>query len=388
MNDISGISKNKKMKSSYNLFKNFLFVKVIEKNNQFLVALLVPSLVRFVNFLSVQRRQKKKYVSNETARLVSWAKNNPNGSCYLIYDFSISPKTYGDFFNSIILARFLETLNLSVHFCLLGSTRSPVVEGDLSNDSGLVFIREVQEISKALTKATSVELLVGDHADRRQIEVRSNNEFIVFEDLVTTNKPIYTHIFDLLNTLLGGATEPQRISTLLSSVDFESVDIHEPAKPYISIPCRFNQNWAPQRNLSKNEFLQLIVTIQQAWPSSMIMIVSDQAGCDHYRSIAEAAGHLCYFSQDYAKNFLESGALIHKSEAWVQIKGGGIGVFALWSKIPCLLYLVPAHEHSIRNGYFWRNSKFQKFKILYGMPSQKRLRRDLSSFQQEIRKTN
>ena len=78
MSDISGISINKKMKSNYNLFKNFLFVKVIEINNQFLVALLVPSLVHFVNFLSVQRRQKKKYVSNETARLVSWAKKSPS----------------------------------------------------------------------------------------------------------------------------------------------------------------------------------------------------------------------------------------------------------------------------------------------------------------------
>ena len=372
------------MKSNYNLFKNFLFVKVIEINNQFLVGTLIPSIVCFVNFLNMQRRRKKKYVSNEAARLVSWADKHPNGSCYVIYDCSISPKTYGDFFYSIMLVRFLETLSLSVHLFLIGSTRSSIIEGGLSNDSGSVFMKELQEISIALTNATSVEVLVGDHADRRLMDVRNNNEFIVFEDMVTSNKPIYTHLFDLLNTLLGGATEPQRMSTLLSSVDFESVDIHEPAKPYISIPCRFNQNWAPQRNLSKNEFLQLIETIQQAWPSSMIMIVSDQAGCDRYRSIAEATGHLCYFSQDYAKNFLESGALILKSEAWVQIKGGGIGVFAMWSKIPCLMYLVPAHEDSILKGYLGRNSKFQKFKTFYGVPSQKRLRRDITNFQQEI----
>jgi hypothetical protein len=118
----------------------------------------------------------------------------------------------------------------------------------------------------------------------------------------------------------------------------------------------------------------------------MIMIVSDQAGCDHYRSIAEAADHSCYYSQDYAKNFLESGALILKSEAWVQIKGGGIGIFVIWSKIAHLTYLVPAHEYSISEGYLRRNSKFQKFKIFYGMPSRKRLRRDIANFQQEIRR--
>lgn len=369
------------MNSNYNLFKNFLFVKVIEKSIPFLSTTLVPSLVRFVNFLSVQRRQKKKYVSNETARLVSWAKNNPNGSCYLIYDFSISPKTYGDFFNSIILARFLETLNLSVHFCLIGSTRSSTIEGGLSNDSGSVFMKELQEISIALTNATSVEVLVGDHADRRLMDVRNNNEFIVFEDMVTSNKPIYTHLFDLLNTLLGSATEPQRMSTLLNSEDFEFVVLPQPENSFLSVPCRLNQNWGEQRNLSKREFLKLIETIQQAWPGLMLMLVSDQAGCEHYRIIAESAGYYCYYSQDYAKNFLETGALVLKSKAWVQIKGGGSSVFPMFSKIAHLIYWVPAHEHSIYRGYLGNESRFQKFRTVYGSPSKKMLLRDISRIQ-------
>jgi hypothetical protein len=382
MNDISLILRIKTLCSS---FKKYLFVKTVEKNYSFLSATLIPLLVRFSNFLSVNRRRKNKTVSNEAARLVAWADKNRNSSCYLIYDFSNSPYTYGDFFNSIILARFLETLNLSVNIYLLGSTLPPIVQGDLSQDRGSVFLKELQEMSTTLTNATSVKLLVGIDSERTLVDARKNQSFIIFENLVASNKPIYTHLFDLINTLLDGASEPQRMSTLLSSVDFKSVEINEPAKPFISIPCRFNQNWAQQRNLSKNEFLQVIEDLQQAWPSSMIMIVSDEAGCDHYRSIAEAADNSCYYSQDYAKNFLESGALILKSEAWVQIKGGGIGIFVIWSKIAHLTYLVPAHEYSISEGYLRQNSKFQKFKIIYGGPSRKRLRRDIANFQQEIR---
>ena len=382
----SRISINKKIKSNYYLFKTFLFVKVIKKNNQYLVGTLVPLLVDFVNFLSVQRRQKKRYVSNEAVRLLSWADEHPNGSCFLIYDFSVSPRTYGDFFNSIILTRFLATLNLSVSLYLLSSTRSSDVEGGLNLDSDSFFIRELKEISTTLTNTTSVEVILGDKADQILVDAREKNAFIIFEELVESDKPIYAHLFDLINTLLDGAIDSQCMDTLLSSVDFESVDIHEPAKSYISVPCRFNQNWAPQRNFSKNEFLKLIETIQHAWPSSMTMIVSDQAGCDHYRSIAEEADLYCYYSQDYAKNFLESGALILKSEAWVQIKGGGISVFAMWSRIPFLMYLVAANEHSIHRGYFRRYSKVQKFKIFYGVPSQKRLRRDITNFQQENRR--
>ena len=112
--------------------------------------------------------------------------------------------------------------------------------------------------------------------------------------------------------------------------------------------------------------------------------MSDQVGCDHFRSIAEAAGYSCYYSQDYAKNFLESGALILKSEAWVQIKGGGIAIFIIWSKISHLTYLVPAHEYSINAFYLSKNSKLQKFRIVYGVPSRKMLLRDISILQREV----
>ena len=373
------------MKSLFGFLKKLLFTKVIDKSIPFLSTTLVPVLVRFVNIFSLEHRRKKVYVSKEVARLIEFSRKYPKSSCYIFYDFSKSPKTYGDFFYSIVLARFLETLDFAVHLYLLGGNESSNSEDDRSMKTNLDFFKELQEIAGALTDITTIEILLGDEVARKLVDVSKMNGFIICEDLIKLNKPIYTHVFDLVNSLLDRATDSQVIATLLNSADFARVGISGPSTPYIAVPCRFNQMWEKQRNLSEKSFLQIIKTIQNVFPELSVMIVSDQAGCQFFKNVAETNGLFCYFSQDYSQTFLGNGKLILKSEAWIQIKGGGIGVFAMFSKIAQLVYVVPAHEHSIREGYFGKNSSFQKFNTIYGEPSRNRLRRDLKSLRREFK---
>jgi hypothetical protein len=372
------------MKSLFGFLKKLLFTKVIDKSIPFLSTTLVPLLVRCVNVFSLERRRKKIYVSKEVARLIEFSRKYPKSSCYIFYDFSKSPKTYGDFFYSIVLARFLETLDFAVHLCLLGGNESSNSEDDRSMKTNLDFFKELEDIARTLTNITTVEILLGDDVARKLVDVSKMNALIVCEDLVQLNKPIYTHVFDLINSLLERATDSQAMATLLNSADFTRVGISEPATPYIAVPCRFNQIWEKQRNLSAKSFLQNIKIIQNVFPEFSVMIVSDQAGCQFFKNIAESNGLFCYFSQDYSQTFLGNGKLILSSKAWIQVKGGGIGVFAIFSKIAHLTYLVPAHEHSIHEGYFGNNLNFQIFKTVYGEPSRNRLYRDLRRLRQEV----
>jgi hypothetical protein len=163
-------------------------------------------------------------------------------------------------------------------------------------------------------------------------------------------------------------------------------EVSIPHFPYVAIACRRNLNWAKSRNLSDAMFIKLADLVKEIFPGYGLLVVSDQIGCEYFKNVAVENSINCLFSKDLSKSFLGDATLALQSEIWIQVKGGGIGVFPLWSNLPFLFYGRISGESSlIRKGRRFRLNSAQTFRFDFGEPSQRRLKVDLKRIEESLR---
>lgn len=282
----------------------------------------------------------------EAKIIIQTIESNKIEQAIIVYDYLVSPPTYGDYFMVVMLARYFITRNIHVNFLIVdGEYRSDW--HPLSGTEKQHYIFCCVEIAQLVldSSKSKVEVLTYKELESRIKNYRHCQRLIPFKNRAIGRIPIHESAFNVLNHLMSVAGEEFRNTFLLSFDEFVGkVKFESPALPYITWHCRYSEKWGKNRNTDDNEFLQICDKLKSNYPEHAIMVVSDEIGCKHFRELAHSHGLECIFSKEYSPTFMGDGALVLGSDFYYQYSGGGMGVFALFSTIPYELHVTMVHE--------------------------------------------
>tara|TARA_B110001450_G_scaffold225501_1_gene223711 strand:- start:509 stop:1450 length:942 start_codon:yes stop_codon:yes gene_type:complete len=264
----------------------------------------------------------------------------------IVYDNLASPATYGDYFYVVMLARYFTSQDISVNFV--------IVDGDyrddwspLNNAERKQVVSEYVKIANALLapELSTIEVIESWELSARVGVAVDNDVLIPFRDEVLIRAPVYHYVINLLNRLCCKSSRIDLDRFLLSFEEFDwKGNLMRPVKPYITWACRYSTKWSFARNLSEEDFLVIYARLKVLYPGHEVMVVSDSAGCNHFKLIASQHDLKCIFSKDYSDTLLGDGALILGSVYFYTLWGNGMVVFPWFSKVSYEMLLNLNHE--------------------------------------------
>ena len=188
--------------------------------------------------------------------------------------------------------------------CLLATANSRmrihfyIIEGEFRedwDDLGRLetlanFVAERLKLIERITGSNNVDIKTIDWDSLIDIlDSKTTSLIVPFEKHIRKRLGVYHHYARLLNMLFNRQKSVSPDNFLLSASDFqEDIDLQPlPAKPAVSIGCRYNKNWSSERNLSDSEFVKIIPKLISRFPGYDVMVVSCADGCAHFRSLAD-----------------------------------------------------------------------------------------------------
>ena len=312
--------------------------KLIKINSRLIKAYHEKHLIRSIHlyckiFLS---RFMKKYHERRNAFII---KNKIKENCVgvtIVYDNLVSPPTFGDFFTVAMFCRFFAVKNLEVNLFIFNDG----FRNDWKHiNSPEKFVHEQIKIVNSVNhnKLINVRVLgFEEFKNRYSLIIESQkNSFFFSRNKSLKRRKIYDSIYNILNILMANECLEFKRIFLLSERSF-SLSIGKKNFPlgYVAWHCRYNERWGSDRNLSKLQFIDYYSRIRMRFSNMPIIIVSDVSGCMYYKKIAVDHSLNLSYSKDFTKNFLEDVALVLGSSFYFQLRGGGIGMAAIFSNIP------------------------------------------------------
>ncbi|MDO8713793.1 MAG: hypothetical protein Q7K13_04860 [Polynucleobacter sp.] len=268
----------------------------------------------------------------------------------LIFDESTSVLAFGEFLNFLMVGRYIIAKGCFTRVIIINSRESGDCFAQFMDSLPVqAFINERLELAKAVLKPefSAVEMMTWEEYSQN-LRQYAGVSYIVFKDLVKLRKPIYNHCLNLLNRLMKSSSTDFQEKLLLSSATLYSQSNQKTPrglnKRYVALACRQNNDWRSSSNLNAEEFCNVVRFIREKFPEDQIVVVSDNFGCVHFRRVATEHGIKCSFSSDISEGFLGSMSLVLSSNLFVQLKGGGIGTAAVYSRTPYFINAVTANE--------------------------------------------
>jgi hypothetical protein len=334
---------------------NFISIKKL-----IIKILLKIPLVR--NIISYSGRYRKRtFEKKESIRILNSLDVFGAQKTLIVYDYSISPPTFGDYFGVVMLARYFVTLEINVDFV--------IIDGQYRDDWGLcdkkskseMILMHIKTAKLILDKSYSnIEILQWMEFKEKYFDlVDSKLCFPVRDGILTRTIPLYTHAYNIVNYLCAEHDKDFIDKFLLShEMLIDKVEITMPTKPYITWGCRYSKVWGKERNLTEIEFLKIYQRLRNLYPDHEIMIVSDMIGCEYFKRIASQNNIQCLFSKNYSNNLFSDGVLILGSTYFYILRGGGISVFPQFSRVPHerVTYLMHESIWSDGRGASWASN--------------------------------
>ncbi|MEE9910674.1 MAG: hypothetical protein K4571_03020 [Deltaproteobacteria bacterium] len=266
----------------------------------------------------------------------------------LVYDAKVSPLTYGDFFNMVMLARYFSMVGKKAKlYILAGEYREDMLEA-YGYSSAKSFINNLLELPHVLLSGEKekISITVFDHFTEMMDACKNKPAtIVVFRNEVFKRESVYKHYFNLINILISPDDIQMLDKFLLDRNDMGSIkNIQYPSKPYITWGARYSEKWAFYRNLDAGEMVHIHAELKKMFPDHDVMIVSDAKGCAYFREIAQKHHLPCLFSKDFSKTFMGDCALVVGSDYYFQLRGGGIGVAAMFSNVAHCIICTPGNE--------------------------------------------
>ena len=277
----------------------------------------------------------------------------------LIYDFNISPPTYGDCIDSIFLIRLISSLGKKVGFKFIKDSYRKDWDYLNKND----FANELINVASHLLPK-KCQLNVYSEKDDLYISNNSNTHNLFFNQIPffrNNQIPVtYVKAMDLAFMLFKYCSNQQ---FLLDKYTLQNVsDDFINKEKYVTIPLRYNTKTAQSRNIGTLA-LDIIDLISNSLDAK-VMIISDLEGCYFYKKIlSEKFKKNIFYCKDFSKSFIEDVEIILKSSFYLQYFGGGMLTIARISTIPYLICNKYAnHEFFLKKNYKfpWSNEK-QKY---------------------------
>jgi hypothetical protein len=263
---------------------------------------------------------------------------NKNNRATVLIDWELSktPPTIGDTFGAFVLARVLARMGFRVTFAfdLSMGLRADWISLEVNNRVWLfknwhLILRELQFAE------TPIEVVNLNSAIERE------KNFETHDIVLQADTPLYKVVPRLLNLLWRS----NRLDAVTKEAFF--VDSINPSQselkamglsqPYVTWNVRAAQ-YDLARNLTESEIIKIYKQLCESFPKSQIVILSNDSGVNRVQEVVltsaipkEWVTRLVAQPKD---DFLAAMRLLLGSQAFVQHLGGGIGVVALYSRVP------------------------------------------------------
>ncbi len=299
-------------------------------------------------------RRKKIYTEKKEARrILSAISRGKLKKALVVYDRLSSPPTFGDYFYTIMLARYFASQNILTEFV--------IVDGEYRKDWLGLDKEEIkrrgeshQEFAKLLLdfEHASVETVTWTQFQEK-LEQDSQKELdIIFRNNVLSRSVIYSLAHNILNYLCIDAGSAQLDQFLLSMDVFSKhVPFKKVERPYITYHCRRSEKSTSLfRNTRDDEFLQVYSRLKELYPNHIVIVLSDIVGFEYFKKLARKHDLECQFSKQYSDSFFGDCGLLLGGEYHFTLRGGGIDAISLYSKIPYEHFASPINDDVLENG--------------------------------------
>lgn len=280
--------------------------------------------------------EKYRFEMREAKRILRGIHSGNITKVVIVYDNLSSPPTYGDYFFVVMFGRYFISQDIMVSFIIVDEGHRSDWSG-LNDDDAKTMVSDYVHMANILLdqRLTTVEVLTSLELKTRVSDDIENKIDIPFRENVIKRQAIYCHMLNTLNRLCFDSSPDQLDRFLLSFGDLAGkVNLKTPEEPYITWNCRYSTKWGFERNTTDEEFLAIYSRLKVLNPDHTVMVVSDAKGCDYFKRIAGQNGLHCFFSKDFSDTLMGDGALILGSDYFFMLRGGGIAVFPIFSRLP------------------------------------------------------
>ena len=112
------------------------------------------------------------------------------------------------------------------------------------------------------------------------------------------------------------------------------------------------RNLDKERNIDVSNLKDLINQILKKKKNIDIIIISTESEAFFKRKLM-ITNKKIFFSSEFAQNYLETGNLVLNSKLFLAHNATGIGIFAIFSKVP---YLMTWPYYTLQNEFIWSKS--------------------------------
>ncbi len=253
----------------------------------------------------------------------------------IVYDNLASPPVYGEFFQVVMLARYLKASGAEVSFIIIDDGKRRADWEALDLDEQVSLVQDQVELASKLLDA-EIEVLT---------ETPNSSSHIVYGANVLARSAIYDKTPLLLNTLIETSEEPLPAGFLLpigwgkelkEELDLQNV-------PFVAWNVRKGR-WAPDRNNMQEQVITDFRDIRKLFPSHRIVLLSTPDAIDWVFDILLESGDL-YSGATEAQilfpqpttGYINGMPWLLSADEYFQREGGGMGMIAIFSEVPFLM---------------------------------------------------
>ena len=270
----------------------------------------------------------------------------------LYYDTAISPPTYGDFLNLLMLGRF---------FALSGrKVKIQIVNSGPRKGNYKINLRTHNAI-------LSEYIAIGKKVLPKNIGIEIVKKFTLLDNEVTfDSKVMFFHAPRVIHILTKHYFWEMPSNFLLLKKDKKLI------RPYITWGLRYGA-WHQSRNTEANEIIKDYKMLRSLFPNSHIMVLTTNKGWYKISKVLKEFHDDSSFSSDQRKivcqphfGFSKAIEYLVESNFYFQRNGSGLGTVAHYSNTPYLLLASERnYEYSLfQKSYIKAQKSQQKFKVV------------------------
>lgn len=255
------------------------------------------------------------------------------------YDHSCSPPTYGDYFIILMIARFISMSGYRVRFEIIDSFRLGAIWEELDEfNQDLFVLDQIKLAQKYLTNKCQI-IIYGKFSSKSTLTEQESKPILSNHILVYSNG-FYQWAPYFLHLLVKKYHWQVPNGFLLKSSKVK------PLKNYVAWNVR-KSKWANYRDTDATSLLKDFLELRNLFPNHSIVILSNQEGLDFalkelkrleitFHSFLASGRILAQPDKGY------TGAIdwILNSDFYFQRSGGGMGVVAIFSSVPYVMYSI------------------------------------------------
>ncbi len=261
----------------------------------------------------------------------------------LVFDNAVSPPTYGDLFNVIMIGRFLACGGGAVEFFIVDGPERRFDWGDLEPAAQDVLVQDQLELARCLLPGSVDVQLVSSLRELLDTSKHAST-LTVFENMVAGGEAIYPQALRLIRALtLARAQETPPEGFLLSNAEPDLRHTgYEANAPYVAWHVR-RALWGKVRDTADKSIVADFLELRILFPHHEIVILSSADGIEHALSLLVKSGlvsemqacglRVCGQPESGFENAVRC---LLGADFYFQRLGGGIGQAAVFSTVPYL----------------------------------------------------